>query len=171
MRRHATADTRLQIHLQNAGPMTVLNVAARDDLRRGEYFEFLRFSFHSGATIVIHERERSSTNREPPGSRSRHLGIKRNFLIVAWCRYGCACRLFSRKRVVLSRSRLVVLQNMRPKMSLFAGPRAARNTLCQHCRDTEDPMPLALTKPDLGHSSSHVLPKSCGGKPSSLCSK
>jgi len=122
MRRHATADTRLQIHLQNAGPMTVLQCGARDDLRRGEYFEFLRFSFHSGATIVIHERERSSTNRGPPGSRSRHLGIKRNFLIVAWCRYGCACRLFSRKRVVLSRSRLVVLQNMRPKMRPIRRP-------------------------------------------------
>jgi hypothetical protein len=76
--------TVLQCQLHNGG--------ARDDLRRGEYFEFLRFSFHSGATIVIHERERSSTNRGPggpPGSRSRHLGIKRGMHMVGlvrWCR-------------------------------------------------------------------------------------
>jgi hypothetical protein len=46
----------------------------------------------------------------PPGSRSRHLGIKRNLPSVVLCRSRCACLLFSRKRVVLSRSRLVVLQ-------------------------------------------------------------
>jgi hypothetical protein len=46
----------------------------------------------------------------PPGSRSRHLGIKRNFPTVAVCRSRCACRLFSRNRVVLCRSRLVVLR-------------------------------------------------------------
>jgi len=59
--------------------MTVLQCGARDDLRRGEYFEFLRFSFHSGATIVIHERERSSTNREPPGLDPGTLGLKETF--------------------------------------------------------------------------------------------
>src|ERR1019366_2905056 len=46
----------------------------------------------------------------PPGSRSRHLGIKRNSRIVAWCRFGLASRLFSRKRVVSCRCGLVVLQ-------------------------------------------------------------
>ena len=46
----------------------------------------------------------------PPGSRSRHLGIKRNFPMVVLCRSRCVCPLFSRNRVVSSRSRLVVLQ-------------------------------------------------------------
>jgi hypothetical protein len=61
------------------------------------------------ATVVIHERARSLTNRGPPGSRSRHLGIKRDLHSVAVCRSRCAFRLFSRNRVVLCRSRLVVL--------------------------------------------------------------
>jgi hypothetical protein len=46
----------------------------------------------------------------PPGSRSRHLEIKRNLPWVVLCRSRCACPLFSRNRIVLCRSRLVVLQ-------------------------------------------------------------
>jgi len=45
----------------------------------------------------------------PPESRTRHLGIKSNFQTVAWCRFGLACRFFSRKRVVVCWSRLVAL--------------------------------------------------------------
>jgi hypothetical protein len=142
MRRHATADTRLQIHLQNAGPMTALQCGARDDLRRGEYFEFLRFSFHSGATIVIHERERSSTNRGPPGSRSRHLGIKRGMHIVGFVRW---CRNHPRIKETLSggaglvcgmkcgkseRSRLFSLR-------VHAGP--STPTICDSCEHSRCP--------------------------------
>ena len=46
----------------------------------------------------------------PPGARSRHLGIKRNFQSVVSCRSRRAGRLISRKRVVSCRSGLVVLQ-------------------------------------------------------------
>jgi hypothetical protein len=46
----------------------------------------------------------------PPGSRSRHLGNKRDLPSVVLCRSRCASLLLSRKRVVLRRSRLAVLQ-------------------------------------------------------------
>jgi hypothetical protein len=50
------------------------------------------------------------TTGGPPGSRSRHLRIKRNFQSVAWCRSGRSCRLFSSNRVVVCRFGRVVLQ-------------------------------------------------------------
>ena len=50
---------------------------SRGGLRDGEYFENLRLSFQGNATVGIHERERSHLLSGPPGSRSRHLGIKR----------------------------------------------------------------------------------------------
>jgi hypothetical protein len=52
-----------------------------------ENFESLLISGESTATIGIHERERSLCG--PPGSRSRHLGIKRGMHMVGcvwWCR-------------------------------------------------------------------------------------
>jgi hypothetical protein len=67
-------------------------------------------SFTRTATVGVHERERSHLLSGPPGSRSQRLRIKRNLPSVVLCRSRCACPLFSRNRVVLSRSRRVVLQ-------------------------------------------------------------
>jgi hypothetical protein len=67
----------------------VLQNQSGDGLRDGEYSENLRLSFHCAATVGIHERERSDSHSGPPGSRSRHLGIKRGMHMVGfvrWCR-------------------------------------------------------------------------------------
>ena len=48
-----------------------------DCSRGGEQVEDLRFLSRGTATIASHERERSRVLSGPPGSRSRHLGIKR----------------------------------------------------------------------------------------------
>jgi hypothetical protein len=60
----------------------------------------------------------------PPGSRSRHLGIKRSLLIVAACRSRRACRLFSTE-TVLSRVGLVswCCRSMRSEMRDSSGSR------------------------------------------------
>ncbi len=66
------------------------------------------------ATVESRERERShphsGPHSGPPGSRSRHLGIKRNLRTVVVGRSRCAHRLLARKRVVSCRSGLVVSQ-------------------------------------------------------------
>ena len=80
------------------------------DAGRPKDFHNLRLSFHGITTVGVHERERSPTNSGPPGSRSRHLGIKTNFQNVSRCRSDRACRCFSNRRVVLCRSRRVALQ-------------------------------------------------------------
>jgi hypothetical protein len=66
----------------------------------------------------------------PPGSRSRHLGIKRNLPSVVLCRFRCACPLFSRKRVVLCRSRRVVLQKYEAQNEAYSDL-SVRILLCE----------------------------------------
>ena len=88
----------------------ILQNQSRGDWRYREQFKNLRLSFQGTATVGIQECERSLLLSGPPGSRSQRLRIKRNFPSVVVRRSRCACPLFSRNRVVLSRSRLVVLR-------------------------------------------------------------
>jgi hypothetical protein len=74
--------------MRPAAVRDALQNQSKGGLRNGESFEIIRISFLDTATFGIHERQRSDSFSGPPGSRSRHLGIKRGMHTVGLVRWG-----------------------------------------------------------------------------------